>query len=202
MQQVSQRLAINSFSPGVAGVKTPSGKNADLPDTNQFMANARWANSRYMDMLEYSIDTLLVGETADSLLALAYACPLIAGTAVYRARTLLSMLLPGLHFDDLTICNAQGVYKQGPQEPGGAMQKNRVHDLMLYPVPATQTLQVQYATAGTLEFFDLLGRSCDRYVLGPGGKVVLDVSTLPRGVLSYRYLANDGSVFFGKLILQ
>ena len=143
-----------------------------------------------------------MGETLDSLEALAYTCPLIAGTAVYRARTLLSMLLPGLHFDDLTICNAQGVYKQGPQEPGGEIQKNRVHDLMLYPVPATQTLQVQYATAGTLEFFDLLGRSCDRYKLEPGGKARLDVSNLPRGVLSYRYLAESGEVYFGKIILD
>ncbi len=175
--------------------------NNQLTDTNQFIANARWVNARYMDMLQNSIDTLL-GETADSIELLANACPLIAGKAVYRARALLGMLLPGLHYDDLIICNAQGVFKQGQQQPVTPGRPMPAGDFTVYPVPASGMLQVSYSVAGTLEIVDLLGRTCGSYSLGDAGLATLDVSNLPRGVLAYRYIAIDGDVFFGKIILQ
>lgn len=176
--------------------------NAELTDTNQFIANARWANSRYMDMLEYSVDTLLVGETADSLETLANACPLIAGTAVYRARALLGMLLPGLHYDDLIICNAQGVFKQGQQQEVIPGRQKPADEFLVYPVPASGMLYVRYKLAGLMEILDLLGRTCASYTLNDEGSIALDVSKLPRGVLAYRFLTNDGNVFVGKIILE
>ena len=175
--------------------------NNQLTDTNQFIANARWVNARYMAMLQNSIDTLL-GETADSIEALANACPLIAGKAVYRARALLGMLLPGLHYDDLIICNAQGVFKQGQQQEGSEERHNRQSTFILYPIPASESINVTYNESGTLDFFDLLGRKLASYMVVQGGSMKIIVANLPRGILTYKFSSTDGEVFVGKLILE
>lgn len=175
--------------------------NNQLTDTNQFIANARWVNGRYMDMLQNSIDTLL-GETADSMEALANACPLIAGKAVYRARALLGMLLPGLHYDDLVICNAQGVFKQGQQQEGSEEKQDRQNTFILYPIPASELINVSSNVSGTLEFFDLLGRKLATCMVVQGGSMRFIVANLPRGILTYKFSGNNGEVFVGKLILE
>ena len=44
---------------------------------------------------------------------LANQCPFVRGTAVYKARSLYALYQPGFYIDDMALCNAAGIYKNG-----------------------------------------------------------------------------------------
>jgi hypothetical protein len=77
-----------------------------------FEQNAKYMNDLYLNVLLRGRDTLSAQEQED-IETLAFTCPYTGGNAVYRARVLHGLRNWGIHYDDLEICNGQGVFKNG-----------------------------------------------------------------------------------------
>jgi hypothetical protein len=86
--------------------------NNGLNGNEVFEQNAKYINDLYLNAILRGRDTLNA-EQRDDVETLAYTCPYLGGNAVYRARLLHGMWHWGIHYDDLEICNGQGVFKNG-----------------------------------------------------------------------------------------
>ena len=138
----------------------------------------------------------------------------VGGNAVYRARTLLGLLGEVKHYDDLVICNGQGVYKNGisklqEQINGVQQQLSTSHllgtDLVVYPNPAQQYVTIEYKLRSTetaqFNLFDIMGKKVICTTLGgENSKTTLDIHHLAQGVYSYQLIRSDAKVVTGKLI--
>ncbi|QLH45310.1 MAG: T9SS type A sorting domain-containing protein [Bacteroidota bacterium] len=109
----------------------------------------------------------------DAISTVAFSCPYTHGNAVYKARVLYARFAPPAHYDELVICNSQGVYKNGPSKLddliytlNNTTKKNAWNledDLVkLYPNPTHQNLTIEGDNLKTICITDLLGREVFR----------------------------------------
>ncbi len=150
--------------------------NNNLSGNEVFEQNAKYMNNLYLNALLRGRDTLNA-EQRDDVETLAYTCPYLGGNAVYRARMLHSMWHWGIHYDDLEICNGQGVYKNGISKLQEQlnMLKNYKKDeqvinrrivkedeVIVYPNPAVNQITVAYninsKEKAIFAIYDLLSR--------------------------------------------
>jgi len=144
---------------------------------------------------------------------LANTCPYLGGNAVYRARTLMGMLRPGVHYDDLIICNGQGVYKNGISklqqqllDIANSQNKKLLEQkgLLIYPNPSNSNVHVEYDFAenetASLIFYDMLGKAIKEVHLNYITKnAAIDISNFSGGLYIYQFRSNLGKLYFGKL---
>jgi hypothetical protein len=136
--------------------------------------------------------------------------------AVFRARVLHGMKHFGIHYDDLEICNGQGVYKGGIsklQEQLNQLSNNQSNNnsigfvneeaVYLYPNPAQDKITVACKGATELIVYDLLGNAVLKKKLD--SKLTenkLETSILQTGMYLYKILKQNNEVFNGKLIIE
>ncbi|HNB81133.1 MAG TPA: hypothetical protein PLP14_03480, partial [Chitinophagaceae bacterium] len=86
--------------------------NDSLQTTEYYVQNEQWMNTQYLTA--YSVANYNPNaEIQEQIKTLAYACPYLEGKAVFKARTLNSLLNPLANYDDLELCNNAGVNKAG-----------------------------------------------------------------------------------------
>jgi len=138
------------------------------------------------------------------------------GNAVYRARVIIGMINSGIHYDDIIICNSQGVYKNGNSKL--QEQLNSLNDVikrkeleeagvMLYPNPATSSVDIQYVIdkneEADLIFYDMLGNVVKTVKLFSNvTKKTLLIDDFARGLYIYQFNTNSGRRYVGKLIKE
>jgi hypothetical protein len=101
---------------------------------------------------------------------------MIKGTAVYKARTLNALFNPTQGYDDLKICNSQGVYKTSGTNQGyynqessflQNLQAQKTTDInhrlfSLFPNPAQTEINIKYelnnGENGSIIIYDIYGR--------------------------------------------
>lgn len=95
----------------------------DAKNTNEQNQNGalyedkeRIINTIYFKTIEYGSSSWSE-EEAIQVEALAKSCPLINGSAVYKARTLWHTMQPWIDYDDLNICNNTGQNKKSAENP-------------------------------------------------------------------------------------
>lgn len=123
----------------------------------------------------------------------------------------------GVHYDDLEICNGQGVYKNGSsklQEQlnqiknynlSAQIKTNRVKEdeVFVYPNPATTDISIGCINGKEIIIYDLLGNILLTKKLDKSlGVNKLDVSILHTGTYLYKIYKTDNTVFNGKLIIE
>jgi hypothetical protein len=149
--------------------------------------------------------------------SLALTCPYLGGNAVYRARSILGMLNPGIHYDDLIICNSQGVYKNGTsklqnwlaqiKEIKSKKRESSVNSFSIYPNPANEFIELHYALneneMAKLSFYDLIGNKVFEKQLDKediASKIA--ITNLKTGLYVYTFIDSRGNTFHGKLIIN
>jgi hypothetical protein len=198
--------------------------NSNVVSNRDQENNEHDINAIYIKIISYGIDALN-DEDSTRIVEIANLCPYIGGTAVYKARALYAMYSPASMFDDITTCNAIGVYKNGnsgnskgifddenaylkslkPKET--LLTKNGEHTFKLYPNPATTTVTIAYELnkneKGKVIIYDILGREQMKIDLHhDNNKVSINVSLLRQGIYTYKYLVNNAQKIAGKLLIE
>ena len=142
--------------------------------------------------------------------------------AVYGTRLLHGMWHLGIHYDDLEICNGQGVFKNGIsklQEQLNMLKNYKkdelvinsrivnVDEVIVYPNPAVNQITVAYniniKEKAKFAIYDLLGRERIKTNFdGLVNKAIVNVSGLETGVYLYTLQKQDQTTFTGKLIKE
>jgi hypothetical protein len=223
-QLVNIDLLISKLSDSLL-ISTPLAWQATLNDAKMynnaispqatFDDNTKVMNTLYLKTIEYGIDTLTTLEQ-ETIAQLANACPLIAGNGVYRARTLQSMIQPGIHYDDIVICNSQGVYKNGLsklQQQLDKLSNDRSKNILegnfirVYPVPAFDKLNINYSLnngeKADFILYDVLGSKLQTISLNDTKEIeTIDLSSYASGVYTYQYLREGYAHQTGKIIIS
>lgn len=140
------------------------------------------------------------------------------GNAVYRARVLHGMYHFGIHYDDLEICNGQGVYKNGTNKLQEQLDllnnytnnkkvvKGKVmpyDEVLVYPNPADNYINIVCQNAKQVVITDVLGElKLKRNLDESKYENRMEIGGLPIGVYFYKILRKDGGIYIGKLIIE
>jgi hypothetical protein len=136
--------------------------------------------------------------------------------AVFRARVLYGMKHFGIHYDDLEICNGQGVYKGGISKlqeqlkqlnnktnTNSEIKRTKEDEVIVYPNPATNYVTISCKNAKQVIISDLLGHKISDNKLD--SKVLenkIQLNNISPGVYFYKVFKLYNSVYTGKLIIE
>ncbi len=189
--------------------------NNNLGTGQVFEANAKWINGLYLHALAGGIDSI-DAELYEDIETLANTCPYLGGNAVYRARTLMGMLRPGVHYDDLIICNGQGVYKNGISklqqqllDIANAQHEKLLEDkgVLVYPNPTHAQITIEYLIERNerldIVIYDLVGNKLKSEQLKfNSNKSSIDLNGFSTGMYFYQIKSSLGKIYSGKLIIE
>jgi hypothetical protein len=128
---------------------------------------------------------------------------------------------PAIHYDDLELCNGQGVYKGGKsklqeqldalknytQNKSMARKQLKEDEVVIYPNPATAFINIEYNfdknEVADFVVYDLLGREYIHTKLyGNVKNIRISTLKLLRGMYLYKIVKKDNSNYTGKLIIE
>ncbi|MBU3675668.1 MAG: T9SS type A sorting domain-containing protein [Chitinophagaceae bacterium] len=173
-------------------------------------------NRIYLRYLRYGSDSLSAADAA-LIEDLATQCPYIGGTAVFKARSLFALYQPGFYIDDMAVCNAAGVYKNGKglfdeenellNNLVGQGQKtdSEQNEVWVYPNPTQGVVTIssrQVFNEARWIFKDMTGRSIAEGILPD--KALNQRITLPfvsSGVYQLQ-VETKGKLYVNKLIVE
>ena len=127
-----------------------------------------------------------------------------------------AMLQPGIHYDDLLICNSQGVYKNGMSlldqileqmnnHYAGTQNSVYLHDIKLYPNPANTIVNIAWTNTSmrSIELFDALGHSISKTEINSNGQTSAEIATdqLANGVYLIQVNQEFGSKIY-KIVVE
>lgn len=127
-----------------------------------------------------------------------------------------AMLQPGMHYDDIVICNSQGVYKNGMsklQQQLDKLAKDKSQNMpeanfiRVYPVPAIDKLNINYSLKNgeTAEFvlYNVLGSKLQTISLNDTKEIeTIDLSAYTSGIYTYQYIREGHVHQTGKIIIS
>nr|MBK9652140.1 T9SS type A sorting domain-containing protein [Bacteroidota bacterium] len=126
-------------------------------------------------------------------------CPISGGTAVFKARAMLYLVLPNLKYDDRDICNRVGIeYRKGETT------LPQIHpQIKVYPNPADDKLTIDYRIDEdcnlTLEVYSALGKQEIKISLSAKSQTItIPTSQYSQGIYLYRLLCNGNAIETGK----
>lgn len=133
-----------------------------------------------------------------------------------KNRALHSMLEPGIHYDDIVICNSQGVYKNGSsklQQQLNKLAKDRSKNILdgnfirVYPVPAIDKLNINYSLnngeKAAFVLYDVLGSKLQTIALNDTKELeTIDLSAYASGVYTYQYIREGHVNQTGKIAIS
>lgn len=184
-----------------------------------WLVNERTINELYLKYLEGGLE-VIDADDSTIIATLALSCPYVSGpSAAYKARTLYSLYMPAVAYDDIYACNSQGVYKGGsggiydeemafltsqtPEaEAPGVGRVMTDGSFKVYPNPSSGEITIEYSKAGTFILIDALGRTVYSTNLPKGkGKITIDLLRLMPGVYTYKHFTNGVLQKVGKLVI-
>jgi Secretion system C-terminal sorting domain/Pregnancy-associated plasma protein-A len=185
-----------------------------------FETNEKWVNTMYLNYLEYGTDEWPT-EDVMRIETLANSCPYLAGNAVFKARALYAMFVPGLFFDNLEICNNAGVFRtkdstdyQKEQALLNAdigiekIQFNVNTSLVkIYPNPTRDYLNIEYninkKSRAEIKIFDIYGKIIYSEILKSGESIAtIKLANIIPGMYFCNFIENELTLFVGKFVVQ
>lgn len=130
---------------------------------------------------------------------LANQCPLIAGPAVYLARSLDELANENNMYNDAAVCMSQGVSMRVSNETPIDVANQRI---IVYPVPAKDIINFDLAntTFGSLTVYDCFGQIVTQMQLQKQNTISLPTINMANGI--YRYvLQGEKDDYSGKIII-
>ncbi len=157
-------------------------QNAAIPASYLFEVNEQTVNDIFLNTIAsgvYSFDSLQQA----TLETIAYQCPLTGGTAVFRARGLLSLVGDYDFGDD--VVNCQEVRNRSAD--GSSANEMEESSLLIYPNPASTEITVVLPNGSNgdysrLQLLDVSGMVVREVQTPEQTSLRMDVSELPRGI--------------------
>lgn len=193
--------------------------NNGITPSNIFETNEKNVIGYYLKWLTGGIDSLTENEKT-GVEVLALSCPFIEGSAVYKARSLNANLNPGIEYDDLTICNNAGVYKNGStlfeeenkyltnlinKSPKTSIPIVGSYKFVLHPNPTQNQLNISYNIEqdGLCIIYDILGNEKQSIVLSRNANHVSTLlNGLASGIYTCKFTVDNGYLETQKLIVE
>jgi Secretion system C-terminal sorting domain len=145
----------------------------------------------------------------------------INGNAVYKARALYAMFVPGLFFDNLEICNNAGVFRTKDStdyqkeeallnaDIGIEKEQFNVNTSLvkIYPNPAQDYLNIEYninkKSRAELKIFDIYGKIIYSEILNSGESIAtIKLARIIPGMYFCNFIENELTLFVGKFVVQ
>jgi hypothetical protein len=188
--------------------------NDAISSSEIFATNAKMINAYYLKKLLCTpID--FTPEEWNDIETIAQACPYTYGNAVHRARVLYSSYNPDAHFDNLEICNSQGVYKNGlsklNQQLAGlteyANNKNKSvkkqTEIIIYPNPNGGILNIASTGVTKLTIYNILGNKVFQMHLNPERELnTVKLNQLTPGLYLIKVENFNNEIFTSKIYFQ
>lgn len=192
LNQQALDLAANSRVLTAEAVKN---SNASIGTGELIEANEKMVNAIYLNTLAKDVDAFTESEALD-LFDVANQCPLMGGTAVYRARALYELVDPEQDYDDPALCLQHGIIVRKMEqaaEPTVQLMPNPARDL------ADLVYHLQEGSQGELILHDALGRIVLREGLSSDQqRHSLTITQLAPGAFHYMVLENGVLLGEGK----
>ncbi len=169
--------------------------STDILDWNQKEVNRIYLNSVAIGEFSFS------GSDRTTLMNIAQQCPLTGGSAVFKARGLLSVV-SDMDFDDAVLCQPMG-QRQGEGNNGIAKTvyqifPNPANDLLTIVLPENQ----QLPEPTTIIVYNAFGLKVMEKRMSMGSPTsTIDVSTLPEGPILVSLLIGDKLIGSEKILL-
>jgi hypothetical protein len=195
-------------------------KNNAIDDAEQQNQHEQDINGIYLNMLENGL-TAITADDIDKIETLANSCPMVKGTAVYKARTLNALFNPTQGYDDLKICNSQGVYKTSGTNQGYYNQESNYlqnlqaqksnanlkgKELIVYPNPTDKEVKIKYDFSNLpskIIITDILGRKRKEIdFVGNNNIISMNTSDLEMGIYTIKLIINNKTETTSKLIIE
>ena len=137
-----------------------------------------------------------------TLEAIAFQCPLTGGTAVFRARGLLSQVGDYDFGDDVVNCQETG----NRSANGSSEQIEYEGGLRIYPNPASAEITVVLPKGSNgeysrLQLLDVSGKLVREVRTSQQASIRLNVSELPRGIYLCKVHRRNGPPLIAKFVL-
>jgi hypothetical protein len=140
-------------------------------------------------------------------------CPYVNGSAVYKARGIYAMFVPGVDYDDMEVCNSIGVYKGGESlyekenEVLGIINQKPISDLRIYPNPTSEVLTLEFSPQvemkGELMILDLLGNVIQYHSINSNLNITtVHLKKLNSGIYIYKFVDDNEKIYTGKLVIE
>ncbi len=176
--------------------------NGALPDTSLVESNEILVNSIYYSTIARGIFEFSAAQSG-ALLNVASMCPLAGGNAVYRARSMYTLVYDTV-FNDWDICLEAGYVKSSMHKPRFNPENNI--RFTITPNPNAGECRLSWTgksdEAFSLQITDLLGRVVYTRDFSPeAGELSLNLRSLPQGV--YMAVVKGKNIYrkAGRLIL-
>jgi hypothetical protein len=184
-----------------------SAANQSVQGSEQIENNTKQFNEVYFNTVAKNIYTFTAAELS-VLNYLAYQCPLAGGEAVYRARSLLSLVASNF-YNDKEICLAAGIaYKKGKEEEAKKLADQSEQLLFsTFPNPANNYLILQSNLASDELFaakvYDNLGRIVAEQTFSLGNKRYrMSTDHLSQGIYYIRLYKNADFIHSDKFTIH
>ena len=176
-------------------------QNAAIPASYLFEVNEQTVNDIFLNTIAsgvYSFDSL----QQTTLETIAYQCPLMGGTAVFRARGLLSLVDDYDFGDDVVNCQEVG----NRSADGSSANEMEEGSLLIYPNPASTVINVILPKGSNgdysrLQLLDVSGMVVREVQTPEQTSLRMDVSELPRGVYLCKVHQLNGPPLIAKFVL-
>lgn len=165
--------------------------NGSISANEVFEANEKDINSLFLETVAIGIDTFTEAQIT-SLWALANQCPLSGGGAVFKARSLYSLIDPLVKYQDEELCNSEP--EEGPEPIN---RPETATKFQLIPNPAKDELRVKLAkiieTRTQFIVYDIRGQIHLEKNLDMGRAIfAVNINQLPTGIY-YCTIKSQGS---------
>ena len=175
--------------------------NAAIPASYLFELNEQSVNDIFLNTIAsgiYSFDSLQQA----TLESIAFQCPLTGGTAVFRARGLLSLVADYDFGDDVVNCQEAG----NRSVNGSLEQIENEGGLRVYPNPASAEITVVLPNGSDgdytrLQLLDVSGKLVREVRTSQQASIRLNVSELPRGIYLCKVHRRNGPSLNAKFVL-
>lgn len=180
-------------------------KNSLIVATNFLLANEKWVNTVLIKWWFDGIESITNQELLE-LEEMAYACPFVKGSAVYKARSLYQSIHPEAIIDTRSICLSGVSAKNYESEPEIDLNKiTNSSPYKIYPNPVADNLQIEWNlngdSSGVAQLVDLTGNILLDIAFKPGYQIKsIDLSALNSGIYLLRFSSNRQSIGYEKII--
>lgn len=170
--------------------------NSNLPTTEAYEYNEAVINEIYLNTLAQGIFTFTSNQESD-LINIMEQCPFTGGPAVYKARSLYSLIDNTMDWNDDVICISSGVSPR---------LRKPENTFVLYPNPTTGIVSINYKLntdeSGSVEIKNMLGVPVSiTQINADSYSIDIDLLSLRPAIYQYNIIVNNNRIQQGMITI-
>jgi hypothetical protein len=180
--------------------------NNTIEPDNIVSSNNKAINAIYLNQL-FGVDTVDLSCCLSTLISIANQCPFAGGPAVYWARGIYEMVVPGIVYNDDSVCTTVSNERRGVDANSNSVLANNPLEsegIITYPNPTDGIFNIEvdntYLNAN-LQIYDVLGKVVFEQKI-TNVKSTLDLSSLNKGTYIISIRSEAGNIYRNKISLN